>query len=170
MTVSVVELQPYNPDWEQQFEWEKKRICDAIDGVIEVEHIGSTSIKGLTAKPIIDIMAGVPNLEQVDKWVPTLMEIEYEYVPKPEFTDRKFFRKGPWGQGICHLHICEYGSTEWRDKLLFRNYLRQHSQALREYASLKEELAHIHKFDRHAYTDRKGPFIRKIIELAATKD
>jgi GrpB-like predicted nucleotidyltransferase (UPF0157 family) len=167
MTISVVELQPYNPDWEHRFEWEKKSISEALgDSLIEVEHIGSTSIKGLAAKPIIDIMAGVHNLELVDAWIPSLMEIDYEFVHKPEFTDRRFFRKGLWGQGICHLHICEYDSTEWREKLLFRNYLRLHPEALREYASLKEELAQIHKFDRHAYTERKGPFIKKIIEMA----
>jgi len=167
MTVSVVELQPYNPDWKRQFEREKKSISEAIgDSLIKVEHIGSTSIKGLASKPIIDIMAGVHNLEQVNDWIPALVEVEYEYVPKPEFTNRRFFRKGTWGQGICHLHICEYDSTEWREKLLFRNFLRLYPEALREYASLKEKLAQIHKFDRHAYTERKGPFIKKIIELA----
>lgn len=167
MTVSIVELHPYNPDWESKFEWEKTRILKALrDKTLAIEHIGSTSIKGLAAKPIIDIMIGVQNLNQVADWIPSLLDIEYEYVPKPEFTDRRFFRKGPWGQGICHLHIFEYDSVEWQDKILFRDYLRLHPEALGEYACLKEELALIHKLDRYAYTERKGPFIRRIIETA----
>lgn len=167
MSVSIVELHPHNPEWVSKFEREKTRILEALgDKTLAIEHIGSTSINGLAAKPIIDIMVGVDNLNQVADWIPLLLDIKYEYVPKPECIDRRFFRKGPWGQGICHLHICEHDSTEWQDKILFREYLRLHPEAVREYAFLKEELAHVHKLDRHAYTERKGPFIRRIIDFA----
>ncbi len=95
--------------------------------------------------------------------------IEYEYVPQPEFKDREFFRKGLWRQGTSHLHICEFNSSEWIEKLLFRDYLRVHPHAAKEYASLKKELASKYKFDRPTYTKKKEPFIKTMIEKARSE-
>jgi len=163
----VVNLSEYNPNWKMQFEYEKKRILDSLgDKVVGIEHIGSTSIKGLKAKPIIDIIVGVQDLNEVSNFVSPLSKIEYDYVPKPEIRDRKFFRKGLWGQGTCHLHICEFNSSEWIEKLLFRDYLRLNHKVAEEYASLKEELASKYHFDRPAYTKKKEPFIKTVIEKA----
>jgi GrpB-like predicted nucleotidyltransferase (UPF0157 family) len=83
------------------------------------------------------------DLDEVSHFVSCLSEIDYEYVPKPEFKDRRFFRKGIWGQGTCHLHICEFNSREWIEKLVFRDYLRLHPQAAEEYASLKKEAGNL---------------------------
>ncbi|UPW83857.1 GrpB family protein [Lysinibacillus sp. Ag94] len=163
----IVNLSDYNLNWEKEFEYEKKTIVDVIDDkVLGIEHIGSTSIKGLEAKPIIDIILGVQDLDEVSNFVIPLSEIEYEYVHKPEFKDRRFFRKGLWGQGTCHLHICEINSREWIEKLLFRDYLRLHPDVAKEYASLKKELASKYKYDRSIYTKKKEPFIKTIIEIA----
>lgn len=167
MTESIVYLNDYNPDWEKSYEYEKKRILDALgDKVVGIEHIGSTSIKDLKAKPIIDIIVGVKNLDEVFYFVTPLRDIEYEYVPKPEFKARRFFRKGLYGQGTCHLHICEFNSSEWIEKILFRDYLRLHTHAAQEYVSLKKELASKYQFDRSTYTKKKEPFIKAIIEKA----
>ncbi|WP_080846278.1 GrpB family protein [Cytobacillus gottheilii] len=167
MTKPIVNLSDYNLNWEKQFEYEKKRIVDALgDKVVGIEHIGSTSIKGLEAKPIIDIIVGVQCLDEVSNFVIPLSGIEYEYVYKPEFKERRFFRKGVMGQGTCHLHICEINSSEWIEKLLFRDYLRLHPHVAKEYASLKKELASKYKFDRPTYTKKKEPFIKTIIEKA----
>ncbi|WP_256212940.1 GrpB family protein [Bacillus sp. OV322] len=76
-----------------------------------------------------------------------MSEIGYEYVPKPVFKDRMFFRKGLWGQGTCHLHICEFNSSEWIEKLLFRDYLRLDPKVAEKYASLKKELASKYQYD-----------------------
>ncbi|WP_367576267.1 GrpB family protein [Bacillus sp. FJAT-27445] len=166
----MVHLSDYNPNWEKEFEYERNRILDGLgDKVLGIEHIGSTSIKGLEAKAIIDIIAGVEDLDEVSNFVKPLSEIEFEYVPKPEFKDRRFFRKGLWGQGTCHLHICEFNSSEWIEKLLFRDYLRLHPSAAEEYAELKKELASKYQFDRPAYTKKKEPFIKSIIEKARKK-
>ncbi len=163
-TVTLVE---YNPNWLKQFDCEKTNIINAIgDQILCIEHIGSTSIVGLKAKPIIDIMVGVHHLEQVSSLVHPLQEIGYEYVPKIEFKDRKFFRKGQWGQGTCHLHICEYDSSEWREKILFRDYLRNHPEFAEEYALLKTNLASNYTFDRPTYTKNKEPFIRSVLQKA----
>ncbi|MCM3767558.1 GrpB family protein [Neobacillus niacini] len=167
MTKPIVKLTEYNPDWETQFENENNRIVDVLGNkIVGIEHIGSTSIRGLAAKPIIDIMVGVRDLDEVSDFVRPLSDIEYEYVPKPEFKDRIFFRKGLWGQGTCHLHVCEFNGMEWVEKLLFRNYLRLHPQAAEEYASLKKELASTYQYDRPTYTKKKEPFIKAIIDNA----
>ena len=167
MTKLIVNLSDYNPKWENVFEYEKKRIVNVIgDKIFGIEHIGSTSIKGLKAKPIIDIIVGVQDLEETSNFIVPLSDIEYEYVYKPEFKDRRFFRKGLWGQGTCHLHICEINSNEWIEKLLFRDYLRLNPDVAKEYTALKKELASNYKFDRPTYTKKKEPFIRTIIEIA----
>lgn len=167
MESAKVTLVEYTPNWVKQFDYEKANITNAIgDQILSIEHIGSTSIIGLKAKPIIDIMVGVQHLEQVASLVHPLQEIGYEYVPKIEFKERKFFRKGQWGQGTCHLHICEYDSLEWREKILFRNYLRNHPEFAEKYALLKINLATKYKFDRPTYTKNKEPFIRSVLHKA----
>ncbi|MGG0657648.1 GrpB family protein [Rummeliibacillus pycnus] len=163
----TVNLKDYNPNWVKQFELEKVKITNAIgDQILGIEHIGSTSIKGLKAKPIIDIMVCVDDLKNVDALVHLLDNIGYEYVPKPEFKDRRFFRKGLWGQGTCHLHLCEYNSSEWIEKLLFRDYLRHNPDIAEHYALVKLELASQYKFDRPTYTKKKEPFIQSVIKKA----
>ncbi|WP_394171880.1 GrpB family protein [Guptibacillus hwajinpoensis] len=167
MTKPIVSLNEYNTEWESQFDYERKRIIAAIgDKIAGIEHIGSTSIKGLKAKPIIDIMIGIKDLNSTSALVQPLSEIEFEYVPKPELTERRFFRKGLWGRGTCHLHICEIHSTEWIEKTVFRDYLREHPEFAQEYALLKSELATKYKYDRPAYTQQKEPFIKGIIKKA----
>lgn len=167
MTTPIVQLENYNLNWESQFACEKDKIIEAIGKqILGIEHIGSTSVKGMAAKPIIDIMVGVKDLKSVAQFVKPLEKIEFEYVHKPELIDRRFFRKGEWGQGVCHLHICEMSGTEWNEKLSFRNYLRSNPQAAKEYALLKKELASRYTDDRPTYTKKKEPFIRNVIEIA----
>jgi GrpB-like predicted nucleotidyltransferase (UPF0157 family) len=167
MEKPIVKLSNYDPRWEKQFEYEKKRILDALgDKVFAIEHIGSTSIKGLQAKPIIDIIVAVENIDEISNFIHPLSKIEFEYIPKPEFKDRRFFRKGQWGNGTCHLHMCEISSSEWIDKVLFRDYLRLHPEVAEQYASLKKELSSKYLFDRPTYTKNKEPFIKSIIEKA----
>ncbi|MGF2617479.1 GrpB family protein [Rossellomorea vietnamensis] len=168
MEKPVVILSEYNPQWEDQFEYEKKQIMGVSGNKINgIEHIGSTSVRGLKAKPIIDILAGVRDLNVVSSLIGPLSEVDFEYVPKPELTDRSFFRKGLWGKGTCHLHICKINSSEWVDKLLFRDYLRKFPGAAEEYALLKSELSSLYKNDRPAYTKQKEPFIKDIIKKAS---
>ncbi|MGG2071893.1 GrpB family protein [Lysinibacillus irui] len=166
-----VVLSEYDLNWGEQFLYEKRRIQKVIGhALLGIEHIGSTSIKGLKAKPIIDILLGVKSIEEVPELIEALSNIDYEYVPKLELMDRRFFRKGLWGQGTCHLHVCEYNSKEWNDKCLFRDYLRINPQAAKEYETLKEQLANHFQYDRQTYTKKKGPFIQKIIARAKVED
>lgn len=166
MPVEVI-LKEYNPDWINQFEIEKKLIQQTLQQPsILIEHIGSTSVIGLLAKPIIDIAIGVQKLHEAESFIEPLSTINYEYVPKADFPNRLFFRKGLWRQGTHHLHIYDQSSEEWSNYLLFRNYLRAHPQKMQEYAELKKKLAHLHAEDRAIYTKLKAPFIQSIIDLA----
>lgn len=163
----TVKLEDYRMDWERKYRDEKIRIVEAIgDKILSIEHIGSTSIKGMAAKPIIDILVGVEHLIMSKELIEPLSIVEYEYIPKPELKDRFFFRKGLWGQGTCHLHICKFGGKEWIEKILFRDYLRRYPNAAMEYEQLKRKLAEKFSKDRQAYTQAKEPFIRAIIEKA----
>ncbi|PEL08143.1 GrpB family protein [Bacillus sp. AFS017336] len=170
MTSPNVILKNYDPNWELQFEEEKRKVLSVLSGQqIQIEHIGSTSVKGLGAKPIIDIMIGIDQLDEVDALIKPLSTVDYEYVPKPELTDRRFLRKGEWGQGTVHLHICEFKSNEWIEKLLFRDYLRENPKIAEEYMNLKKNLAKEFQFDRQTYTKKKEPFIREVITCAKSK-
>ncbi len=140
------------------------KIIAVIGGEISgIEHIGSTAIKGMKAKPImiIDIMVGVQDLQEVPQFVKSLEKIEFEYVPKPEWSDRKFFRKGEWGQGTCHLHICEIDSMEWKEKLWFRDYLRANPQVANEYIAVKKDLAARYIQDKTNIYKGKSAFYKK---------
>ncbi|WP_340436797.1 GrpB family protein [Ureibacillus thermosphaericus] len=126
-------IEDYNPDWSREFEQEKEKFLEILGNkIISIEHIGSTSVKGLGAKPILDIMVGVNNLDEVDEFIEPLKEIGYEFVYHKEFPERRFFRRGQWRAGTHHLHIYEFESEHWNNNILFRNYLRTHLDALKQ--------------------------------------
>ncbi|MFD0770511.1 GrpB family protein [Bacillus sp. CGMCC 1.60114] len=158
-------IEEYTPNWALQFKEEQKIIKDIIGSTaLAIEHIGSTSVEGLGAKPILDIMVGVRDLSEIDTFIEPLEKIGYEHVFHQEFPNRRFFRKGLWRAGTHHLHIYRFGSDEWDSNLLFRDYLRNHPDVRQQYNQLKKELANKHHFDRVAYTNAKAPFITNIIQ------
>lgn len=160
----------YNPLWPASFEEEKARILGLISPWAEsVEHIGSTSVEGLGAKPIIDIMVGLRSLDDARECIPLLETIGYEYVPKHEavMPERRYFHKGPTRfTRTHHLHMVETRGEFWRRHLLFRDHLRTHQEAAREYYELKKGLAARFGADREAYTTAKAPFIEAVIRRA----
>ncbi len=164
----------YDPRWPAFFEEERARLL-ATSGTLlaAIEHVGSTAVPGLAANPIIDILGGVRDLGEVTRYVTDLARIGYEYVPQYEvfIPERRYFRKPRTGQSprTHHLHIVELTSTFWRRHLLFRDYLRTHPVALREYADLKQRLAAEYGDDGRGYTDAKGPFIESIVGRAEGK-
>ncbi|MFP3377139.1 GrpB family protein [Bacillus sp. SIMBA_069] len=159
-------IKPYQKDWYEEYGIEKEKFISLFGGeCIAIEHIGSTSVQGLGAKPLIDMMIGVTDLQITEKWIEDLLKIGYEYVPK-ETPNRRFFRKGKWRAGTHHLHVYIYNSDEWKNNLLFRDFLIKHEWARKEYRELKEKLATTYPFDRVSYTKEKAPFIQKIIQEA----
>lgn len=164
---SPIIIESYQPEWAIQFQAEQ-RLLKGIVGkhAIAIEHIGSNSIKGLGAKPILDIMMGIHELSEVDEFIGKLKHIGYEYVFHKELLNRRFFRKGKWRAGTHHLHIYKYESVEWINNLLFRNFLRAHPGELKQYYQLKIELAQQYRIDRVSYTKAKESFIQSIISKA----
>jgi GrpB-like predicted nucleotidyltransferase (UPF0157 family) len=162
-----ISIEAYNSNWPKQFEEEKvtlKKIL--VDKIIAIEHIGSTAVKGLGAKPILDIAIGVNDLDAVSELIERLKSIGYEFVYHQEFPERRFFRKGQWKAGTHHLHFYQFEGEHWNNQLLFRNYLRTHPDVLKEYQQLKISLAKKFRFDRVSYTKNKAAFIQKVIRQA----
>ena len=133
---------PYDKNWSLMFAEEKKKILSVIEKYnIVVEHVGSTAISGMAAKPIIDLMVGTENLEIADQCIAPFETIGYEYIPAFEdtFPERRYLHRGPnLPNKHYHLHMVEIGGDFWNRQLLFRNYLRQHSDQAKEYQALKK--------------------------------
>jgi GrpB-like predicted nucleotidyltransferase (UPF0157 family) len=134
--------------------------------VVDVEHIGSTAVPGLGAKPVIDIMPGVRTPEDTNRCIAGLRRLGYEYVPEDTIPDRLFFRKG-YPERKLHVHVVQVGGDFWVRHIAFRDYLRAHGDAANNYASLKRKLAAQYPHDSLAYTDAKSEFILGIEEKAA---
>jgi len=159
----------YDPRWPALYEEEKDRIVAASGPVVlAIEHIGSTAVPGLAAKPVIDIMVGIQTLDEAPALYDPLAAIGYEYAPEFEelIPERRFFRKGPAEFRTHHLHVVEFGDDFWVRHLLFREYLRRHAEAAHNYAQLKRKLAAQYGGNRQGYTEAKTDFIRGIEFLA----
>ena len=170
-------LLPYDPSWPRQFEEERAGLTRVLSRWLEgpIEHIGSTAVPGLTAKPVIDIMAGVRDLPSSLDARTALALLEYVYFPyRPEVMH--WFCKPSPVRRTHHLHLVPVQSALWAERLLFRDYLRSSPEAAAEYAALKTALAVEYRFDREAYTNAKGAFVEAILrrargaDLAATDD
>jgi GrpB-like predicted nucleotidyltransferase (UPF0157 family) len=156
-----VTLVPYDPAWPDDFERERARLRPVLGPEASVEHVGSTAVPGMPAKPIIDIAVGIPRFEDAPRLIEALAQAGYEHVP--EFTADLpgwlYFRLAlPDGAHSHHLHMYERGNPELERVLTFRDRLRADADVARAYESLKRDLAS--RFGRREYTAGKGPFIR----------
>lgn len=162
----------YSEEWIRLFEKEKHLLQKALGiKTCIIEHIGSTSVKGLAAKPIIDIMIGLFDFSEADSLIVEIKALGYEYIPEYEdvMPYRRFFKKIIDGKVTHHLHMVSEGSEFWRRHLLFRDYLRKNSDIADQYASLKKDLAKREWNDTNEYAEAKSEFIRKIEKIAALK-
>lgn len=165
----TVRLSDHHPSWGKYFRMEKELILRTIgDKVIEIRHIGSTSILGMPAKPIIDIMASVKTLVDVEPFTRHLIAIGYKDRGSGGVVGRRYFVKGEGEEEkkSHHLNFCEMNSFFWRSHLAFRDFLEQNADAAAQYARLKRELANKFPNDREAYTIEKEKFVRSILNLA----
>lgn len=161
-------IQEYDPRWPERFQEEAERLRAVLgESVVRTEHFGSTSVPGLAAKPVIDLLIGVRSLEEAKQAIPLLEAMGYAYWSEDTTPGRMFFVKGlpPNGPRSHHIHMVEPQHLFW-ERLLFRDYLRAHPDEARRYAALKQELAERFPTDREAYTDAKTDYIRTVTEKA----
>ncbi|MBC7807745.1 MAG: GrpB family protein [Akkermansiaceae bacterium] len=160
-------LLPYDPRYPSLFAAEV-RLLQSIsppDLIVRMEHFGSTSVPGLVAKPIIDILIGVRSLDEARRHlIPAIETLGYSYWRDDPNPAKLYAVKGlpPNGPRTHHLHIVEPHSTIW-EQLLFRDYLRTHPDEAAAYAVLKKSLAETFRNDREAYTDGKAEYISRIM-------
>lgn len=157
-----VTIVDYDPGWPEQFRAERARIMAAAGGLIAtVEHFGSTSVPGLAAKPILDLLGGVAALADAERAIAPIESLGYTYVPQYEaiFPERRYFRRTDGQRPTHHLHVVEIGSDFWARHLRFRDLLRADPELAGRYAALKRELAARYGRDRDGYTDAKTAFI-----------
>jgi GrpB-like predicted nucleotidyltransferase (UPF0157 family) len=166
-----VEICEYDATWPLKFEEQRDSLMNAIGNkVVAVEHIGSTAVPGLGAKPIIDIMIGLRQLSDAEDCIEPLRRIGYDYVPEleAEIPERRYFHKGPSNvpKKHYHLHMVEINGKFWNAQILFRDYLRTHPDSAQEYLKLKKDLAAKYRLNREAYTEAKTSFIESTIAKA----
>jgi GrpB-like predicted nucleotidyltransferase (UPF0157 family) len=165
-TVRVV---PYDPRWAELFARESGRIRAALTArslTLEIEHMGSTAVPGLSAKPIVDILAGWDRAEELPLVIDTLKDAGYVHRGEQDIPGREFFRRGEPRQ--YHLHLAQYRGTFWRDHLAFRDLLRADAGVAGAYQALKLTLAEQYPRDREAYIAGKTEFVQDMLRRAAT--
>lgn len=164
-----VSLEPYSQEWPALFAGEAQRLQTLLSRWLAgaVEHIGSTAVPGLSAKPVIDIMAPVVSLSDSSPAIEVLRSLNYCYFPyKP--TEMHWFCKPSPAYRTHHLHLVPVASGMWQQRLAFRDALRRLPELAREYERLKTRLAATHTEDREAYTEGKAPFIAAVLKQVTT--
>lgn len=171
---STVEIVPYDPFWEEEFQALKTHLLKILKGpLLSIEHIGSTAVPGLVAKPILDIDIVMDSLHLLQEVIEDLERYGYHYEGDKGVLDREAFKRRdiytPYGGRReswmdHHLYVCPKKSRELRRHLLFRDYLREHPERAQEYGELKEDLAKQYRHHREKYTQGKSVFIEEILK------
>ena len=159
-----IEIVASSPGWPRVFEREAAAILTACrPWVTEVYHVGSTSVPGLAAKPVLDMMPIAAGPSEARETVPRMTALGYRCLGEYGIPGRLYFEKDVDGRDVAHVHMFPLAHPAIRTHLAFRDYLRTHPDAARDYERLKRELAAKHRDDREAYTDAKAAFIEGII-------
>ena len=159
---------PADPTWPEKFEREKAVLCGEFGSkLVAVEHIGSTAVPALDAKPIIDMLAGVRSMLDADMLLSPLCALGWDTSPEFNATllGRRFLLRWPGRVRTHHLHLVVHGGDAWQESLRLRDALRSDPSLSKRYQSFKHELANIHRGDREAYTATKADFIAKTFAL-----
>jgi GrpB-like predicted nucleotidyltransferase (UPF0157 family) len=160
--VRKVEISSYNEKWVSMFEEEADKLRDIFgEEVLVIHHIGSTSVPGLKAKPIIDVMPVVKEINEVDKYNKAMQNIGYEPKGENGIPERRYFQKGGDNR-THHVHIYQLGNYEIERHLAFRDYLRTHPDSIKNYGELKQQLAHQFPHNIESYIDGKNNLVADI--------
>lgn len=163
----TVTLEPYNDNWPSEYLKEYEQLNTLVGTyVLKIEHVGSTAIIGVSAKPIIDIAIAVSQLDDALKFSKILEDNGYIFRYDNGVKSEYFVRKNNGEVNTHFIHIVEEGSKRWNDMIMFRDYLNNHYYKMIEYKELKEALAVKYADDRKSYTAAKNDFILDILKLA----
>jgi GrpB-like predicted nucleotidyltransferase (UPF0157 family) len=169
----MIKIVPYDSNWPMRFAAEAARIHEVMSSLAQrIEHVGSTSVPGLSAKPVIDIQVSVASLGALGPYAAPLAQLGYRHVPfgPPVDLVYPFFQKPAAWPSTHHIHLCIVGSEHERRHLAFRDYLRSHPAVAAEYAEIKQRLAAAHDDatleSRERYSLSKTPFIISVLEQA----
>jgi GrpB-like predicted nucleotidyltransferase (UPF0157 family) len=162
-----VEIADYDPDWAIRFQSWSERIAASLGmTAIRIDHVGSTSVPGLAAKPVIDIQVSVAELAAEERYVPQLDRLGLRLASRDDL--HRYFRPPADQPRLVHVHVCADGGEWQREHLLFRDYLRAHADARDAYARTKREAAVIWRDDRWGYTEAKTGIVLDLLEQAET--
>ena len=161
----TVKLVAYDPVWPDYFKTEADNVRSCLNKAdLVIEHVGSTAIPNMSAKPILDMLVPYENLHEVPSFCEALAKLDYELVTDGALY--KLFIKGPKEARTHHLTFTSPNSAYWLETLQFRNYLLRHAEVAKEYEAKKIELASVYADSRRNYTANKAAFIRKVLRLA----
>ena len=161
-----VEVVSYNPNWKEMYKEESEKIKNVLsDIIIDIHHIGSTAMPGIKAKPVIDILVEVKDIEGVDQYNHKMKELGYEAMGEYGIPKRRFFRRGG-DKRTHHIHIFQLGNEEIERHINFKEYLIAHPDKAREYSKLKEKLANNYTYNVENYNNGKSYFIKEIDKKA----
>jgi len=168
---SPIEIVAYDPGWTTQFAAERDRILEALgELVVRIDHVGSTAVPGLAAKPVVDIQVSVAPLHPLAPCLHPLLDLGYTHVPDPDDDTYPFFHRPSAWPHTHHVHLCEAGAIEERRHLAFRDYLRDHPAEAAAYAAEKTRLADragsASFSSRTAYANAKSAFIEPVLHRA----
>ncbi len=152
--------------WKEKFEEEKGNLKNIIKKDIDIYHIGSTSVPGIAAKPIIDIGVGISETNDNNKIIEDIKKIGYQYKGEHGIKGRKYFVKGKPEKRIFHLHLYNKNHPNLKDHILFRNYLINNPQIAKEYEKVKIRSWRKYKGKRKKYTGSKNDFIKSVLNRA----
>lgn len=164
--MNAVVVCPYSDEWPELFQLIKAELLDVFATTeVCVEHIGSTAVPGLVAKPVIDVLIGAESLIAIESKIGLLHERGFEYVSKYEtqIPERRYFVKAPINSLRVHVHAVELGARLWREHLAFRDALRGDATLKAQYQALKLQLANTFAADKSAYGFAKNPFVESVI-------
>lgn len=157
-----VEVVPYSSTWLPAFQKEETTLRTIFgEELLEVHHIGSTSVVGMSAKPVIDLLLVVRSISRIDEWNDSMCGIGYEAKGENGIEGRRYFQKGGNARSH-HVHVFEEGSPAIARHLVFRDFLRVHPARAMEYGALKTRLATQYPYDIEKYIDGKSDIIRRI--------
>jgi GrpB-like predicted nucleotidyltransferase (UPF0157 family) len=160
-----VRLSSYNSEWKKIYKKEKELLLSVLgDQVLDIQHIGSTSVPGVKAKPIIDIVIAVKKIKDVEKLIESVEKLGYEYKHEAGVSGRRFFVKGSEKNRTHYIHMVKLSGKQWKNLTNFREYLLEDKKNIKKYNELKESLSREHKDDRDIYTKKKSFFIGKAIK------